>query len=477
MNTVSDLPSFLTRNTRREFLKLGAATALSASVFPLNAQSRGSISVRLTYGDQRYAAGPSLMWKATTGAPSATQIVIDPGKRYQPILGFGAAFTDASCFLFNSLSTEARQALFSELFSPTEMNLSVCRTCIGSSDYSVSVYSFDEGAVDPDLKHFSIEHDREYILPMLREARKVNPELFLFSSPWSPPGWMKDNNSMMGGTIHKRYLSAYANYFVKFLRGYEAEGVRINAVTPQNEVDTDQDSNMPASTLPQEAEVEFVGQHLGPALRRSNLQTGIWLIDHNYNLWGRAIAELDDADVRRFTNAIAWHGYVGTADLIQRVRQAHPDAEFYWTEGGPDYTDPKYATDWVKWGETYTGILRNLCRSITGWNLALDERGRPNIGPFSCGGFVTIHSQTKQVTRSGQYWATAHFSRALRRGAVRIESTGPKEVFHVAFQNPDGGVVLVLTNPGAARRAQLRVANQVADLELPGDSVATLTWS
>src|SRR5579871_2574393 len=140
----------------------------------------------------------------------------------------------------------ARDALLRELLHPSEMGLNVCRTCIGASDYSTELYGFDEGEPDPELKRFSIEHDREYLLPTLRAARAVNPELILFSSPWSPPGWMKANGSLLGGSMRKKHFASYAQYFVKFLAGYAAEGVPIHAVTTQNEVDTDQDGRMPA---------------------------------------------------------------------------------------------------------------------------------------------------------------------------------------------------------------------------------------
>ena len=138
-------------------------------------------------------------------SPSEAAIVLNPGKKFQTILGFGAAFTDAACYMFNQLSGPAREQLFHEMFHPSEMGLNVCRTCMGASDYSTQAYSYDEGDPDPELKRFSIAHDREYILPMLRQARKMNPDLFLFSSPWSPPGWMKSGGSMLGGSMRRRY--------------------------------------------------------------------------------------------------------------------------------------------------------------------------------------------------------------------------------------------------------------------------------
>jgi len=474
-----------TYRTRRDFLKLSAAgVAGSASVEGLptlgffdETSNPGEISVWVTNEKQRFAQTASLSWKRSTGTTTRETITLNPKKRFQKILGFGAAFTDASCFLFSQLASDARERLLHELFHPSELGLNVCRTCIGSSDYSTEVFSFDEGEPDPDLKRFSIEHDRAYVLPTLREARKINPDLFLFSSPWSPPGWMKPNGSMLGGSMRKRHFASYAQYFVKFLKAYAGEGVPIQAITSQNEVDTDQDGRMPACLWGQEYEIEFVKAHLGPALKASGLPTKIWLLDHNYNLWGRVICSLDDPDVRKFCNAIAWHGYVGTADMMSKARDAHPDAEMYWTEGGPDYTSPTYATEWGVWGKTFTEALRNWCQSATGWNLVLDEQGRPNIGPFSCGGLVTVHSKTKEITRSGQYWAFAHFARAIRRNAERFESEGTvAKLDHVACENPDGKRVLIVTNGGPARSLTLRQGDMATELALEGDSLATLVW-
>ncbi len=471
--------------TRRDFLKLsamGLAVTATATARPslLASQSvlPGEIKVWVTSDKLRFAPAASISWKSASAGSAAKAIVLDPNARYQEILGFGAAFTDAACYMFNQLSAPARDQLFHELFHSSEMNLSVCRTCIGASDYSTKLYSYDEGDPDPDLKRFSIEHDRAYILPMLREARKANPDLFLFSSPWSPPGWMKSGGSMLGGSMRRKYFEPYADYFLKFLQAYSAEGVPVQAVTVQNEVDTDQDGRMPACIWPQEYEIAFVGEHLGPLLKENDVATKIWILDHNYNLWGRAIAELDNKKLRKYCDAVAWHGYVGTPDMMTRVHEAHPDAQMYWTEGGSDYTSPDYLTDWVKWGRTYIVVLRNWCQSITGWNLALDEKGRPNIGPFPCGGLVTINSETKAITRSGQYWGFAHFARAIRRGARRFDSQGDvADVTHAAFENADGQRVMVLANSGNQQNATLRMGGAEAELALQPNSLTTLAWS
>jgi len=464
--------------TRRELIKLASATLAMAQAMPVRAQNppSGNISLWATFGTKRFEPGAPPVWKAARDS-SADAIVLDPARKFQEILGFGAAFTDASCYVLNRLAAGAREQLLKELLDPAKLGLSVFRICIGSSDYSTKAYSFDEGEPDPEMARFSIDHDREYILPVLKQARSIDPDLFLLASPWSPPGWMKANGSMLGGCMHKGNFAAYAKYFVKFLQAYATAGVPVQAVTVQNEVDTDQDSRMPACLWGQEYETEFVARHLGPQLAANRIGTRIWIVDHNYNLWGRAIGELDEAEVSRYVDGVAWHGYLGEPSAMSRVHDAHPDKHAYWTEGGPDYRDPGYQTEWSRWGGTFAGVLRNWARCVIAWNIALDEAGKPNIGPFDCGGTVTVNSKTGEITRSGMCWALAHYSRAMKRGARRIESSSVlPDVSHVAAINADGSYALVLTNPGAAREIAVRLAGMEARVRLEADSISTLSW-
>ncbi|PYX33474.1 MAG: hypothetical protein DMG80_05915 [Acidobacteria bacterium] len=473
-------------STRRKFLKMSAAGLAATATLTKRATAQvgsagpppsSEMEVWVTNQKTHCTRTANIAWKARSAAPMGNVISLDPKSQFQTILGFGAAFTDASCYMFNQLSSSAREQLFHEMFHPSEMGLNVCRICMGASDYSTSVYSYDEGEADPQLERFSIAHDRDYILPMLRQARSVNPDLFLFGSPWSPPGWMKSGGSMLGGSMRRRYIPNYAQYFIKFLQAYAAEGVAVQAVTPQNEVDTDQDGRMPACIWPQEYEIEFV-QKLGPLLAQNQLTTKIWVLDHNYNLWGRAMNEIDNPQVKQFSNAVAWHGYVGGAEMMTKFHEAHPDASMHWTEGGPDYTSPDYLTDWAKWGKIFTDVLRNGCRSITAWNLALDEQGRPNIGPFPCGGVVTINSKTKEITRSGQHWAFAQFSRFIHRDAKRFASeSSATDLSHVAVENPNGRRVLVLSNIAGAKTATVQIGENQADIAMDENSVMTLAWS
>jgi glucosylceramidase len=472
-------------NSRRDFLRLSAvglastaAKRIPTSLHLFAPQPFKPIAVWVTNQTRRFSSSPAISWRpVATINPDQYTITLNPDTKFQEILGFGAAFTDAACYTFNRLTPQAREQLFHQLFDPAQMSFNVGRTCIGASDYSRSAYSFDDGDADPELKRFSISHDEEYILPMLRAAIKANPNLFLLSSPWSPPGWMKDKNTLLGGVMQTKYLKTYANYFVRFLQAYANAGVRVQAVTVQNEVDTDQDGAMPACAWPQQTEMAFVSQDLGPTFARNNFNTKIWLLDHNYDLWGRAMDELGNADVHKYANAIAWHGYSGSPEMIDKVQAQYPEVEMHWTEGGPAITDANYSVDWVYWSTAFTGILRHWCRSITAWNFALDEKGNPNIGQFRCGGLMTIDSNTMAVSYSGQYHAFAHFSRTIRRGAHRFDSqSANEEVLHVGFENPDGGWTLVLTNPGNSKTVIVKMGGLAAEVALDANSITTLEW-
>jgi glucosylceramidase len=446
----------------------------------------------LTDQNRRHVRRDSVSWQPLQTA-RADAIFLDPSTSKQEILGFGGALTDATCYLLNRMPKEQRSTLMHDLFAADAMAFNVCRTTIGASDYSVSSYSYDESPdPDPHLKRFSIDHDRAYIMPVLQEALRVNPELFLFSSPWSPPGWMKSSNTLYGGTIREANFAAYAEYFRRYLLDYKAAGVVIDAVTVQNEVDSEQQGRMPQCLWGQQDEMAFVKEYLGPTLRKAGLQTKIWVLDHNYDLWGRALDELSDARLADIVDGVAWHGYMGHPSAMSLVHDQYPAKNAYWTEGGPDLTQADYQTDWGSWGEIFNGILNNWSRSITAWNLVLDEHGKPNIGPFSCGGTVTLEVGSGKVIPSGQYWALSHFSRHIKRGARVIASNGmdplpgggalleqdkSTALSHSAFRNPDGEMVVVLANRGPQRQTQMVLGGKSLDLAVPENSLITLHWN
>jgi glucosylceramidase len=474
------------KQSRRSFLQSASAAAAALSLARTRSAfaqpASGPVKIWSSFRDRRHAPAEPLAWKPT-GEISATAVILNPASTRQQILGFGAAMTEATCIILSQLNPDERTAILHDIFNPSEMGMNVCRTTIGASDYSQTLYSYDDSPEpDPELKHFSIDHDKASVLPVLREARKHNPDLFLFSSPWSPPGWMKPNNSMLGGAMRKQSFDPYARYFVKFLEGYKAEGVPINAVTVQNETDAEQEGRMPACLWAQEQEMEFASRFLAPAIRKANLDTKIWILDHNYSLWGRAIDELSDPAVAEAVDGIAWHGYVGDVAAMTRVHEAFPAKNAYWTEGGPDINQPNYQTDFADWANTFNTVLNNWARSITAWNLALDEKGKPNIGPFSCGGTITVENGTHKVIKSGQYWAFAHFSRHIRKGAQVFATNGvdPSDrhagVTHCGAINPDGSHVLVVANRGPQQRRQLIHGSNMVEIDLPAESVHTLVW-
>ncbi len=440
--------------------------------------SRGIIRSFVTHDDKRLAVLEEVKMRSQ-GDKVSDAIAIDSGQTYQSILGFGAALTDAACFLIDKLETEKKKEFLTSVFSGSGLKLNCCRICIGSSDYATKAYSYAEHGPDSELKCFTVEHDRAYIVPIIREAKKLSPELFLLASPWSPPGWMKAGGTMLGGSMRRKYLAAYAEYFDKFLDAYAEMGIDVGALSVQNEVDTDQEGLMPACIWTQGTESLFVSEHLGPRMAKRQTPPKIWILDHNYDLWGRVLSQLSQPAVSKIVDGVAWHGYSGHPSAMSIVQRAYPEKHMYWTEGGPeDLTDPALTTNWVFWGSRFTAIMKNWARCIIAWNLALDEKGFPNIGPFACAGLVTIDSQTKCIQPNGQYWALAHFSTAVQRNAVRLRSRrGPKGIAHVAFRNSDGSQVLVLTNAGKERVVPMIMNEKsYAEIRVPGNSMVTAVW-
>lgn len=489
--------------TRRGFMGAGAGM-LTMAAMPATAKSADGIRVTQTAGDKRFVALPALGWQADAG-DSADAITLDPTTSFQDILGFGAAFTEASAWVISRMAPGPRAALMHELFSPEGLGINVTRCCIGSSDYATAMFSYDEGAPDPTLARFSIDRDRAYVLPELLTARHINPELFILASPWSPPGWMKNGGSMLGGNIKPTNFVVYAEYLVKFLQAYRQAGIPIDAITTQNESDTDQAGRMPAAAWPQEYEVAFVGKHLGPAIEKAGLGTRIWLLDHNYNLWGRVFNTLEDPNVFKYADGVAWHPYVGAAEAMTRIHNAYPTKGAYITEGGFELSAGKGKIEFaatpgpmtegagtaearprrddaaaiVQSGLGATHALRNWARCMIDWNVVLDETGHPNIGPFDLNGTLTVDSKSHQVTRRGpNYWAIKHLNHIAPRGSTVIASEGDASgVAHVAFLNPDGRKGLLLTNAGAARKVHVRNGGRMVEVALPANSLTNLSWT
>ncbi|MBL0087946.1 MAG: glycosyl hydrolase [Ideonella sp.] len=414
------------------------------------------------------------------------QIEVDAAQRFQKMAGFGASITDASAWLIHQrMSEPQREALLQELFGRANngQGFNFTRLTIGASDFSRSHYSLDDrpvGETDPTLQHFSIEPNRADLLPVLKRALAINPQLSVMASPWSAPGWMKVNGSLIKGALRTDMHGVFADYLVRYVQAYAAEGVPIFALTLQNEPHFEP-GDYPGMRLDSAARASVVGKHLGPKLQQLGLKTQLIEWDHNWDDPAAPLAMLSDPVARPFVAGVAWHCYAGEAKAQQLVRDTHPDKDTWFTEcsGG----------EWkTNWAETLPWLVRNVligstrygARGVLMWNLALDENFGPHLGGCKdCRGVVTIDSNTGAVTRNMEYYMLGHASRFVRPGAERIaSSTVAGTLDTVAFRNADdGSIVLIVCNSTASeQRFTVRSDGQGLPMSLPRESVATLVW-
>jgi glucosylceramidase len=402
-------------------------------------------------------------------------------------LGFGVAITGSSCYDLALMEANERTALIRNLYTKDGIGLSIARLSVASSDYSAELYSYDDVENDTALEHFSIDRDKAYIIPMIKEILAENPDLYLFASPWSPPGWMKTSGSLCGGYMRMEYIDCYADYIIRFLEEYEKCGIHISALTPQNEPETQQHSQMPACIWHPDIEAAFI-KVLRRKLDEKGMDVKIWMYDYNFDNWVRVKWALDHhAGLKDACDGVAFHYYRGAIEQTAALQEAYPDLKLHFTEGGPRLYD-NYATDWCKWSIMMSKVLNRSYRSFTGWNLMLDETGGPNIGPFFCGGLVTRNSVTGALSYSGQYKAFRQVARFMDAGAV-VEalsvvdrpngmSTYPKANAPLqasVWKNPNGTVVYLLINPDSEKKQiELEENGQTFYVELLPNSVSTV---
>ena len=419
-----------------------------------------------------------------TRATLANRIEVDADRRYQSMVGFGAAVTDASAWLIHTKLNEGqRSALLKELFGRDGgLGLSFTRISIGASDFSRTHYSLDDtpdGKPDPDLAHFSIEPNRAELLPVLRAALAINPELRIVASPWSPPGWMKTSGSLVHGRLLPEAQPALAAYLVRFSDAFAAEGVPLFALTLQNEPDYDT-PDYPGMKLAAAERARIIGQFLGPMLAKRARAPLILDWDHNWDKPESPLEVLADREAAPFIDGVAWHCYGGDVAAQTPVHAAHPDKNAYLTECSGGDWDKGWA-DSLRWftRELIIGSTRGWSRGIVLWNLALDENHGPHAGGCgNCRGVVTIDSTTGALTRNLEYYVLGHASRFVVPGAHRIESTtGVAGLASVAFQNPDGSMALIVLNDAKRQRKfSVRSAGESFDYALPAGAVATFVW-
>lgn len=456
---------------------------------PTTPDEIGRASVWLTTGDKTKLLSKESDVSITAPITATVPVItIDPAQTYQQIDGFGAAVTGSSAYLIKNLSTTKRNALVQELFDPNAgIGISYVRLTIGASDFSLEDYTYNDmpaGQTDFNLQNFSLSKDAD-VINVMKQIVSVNPDIHVMGSPWSAPAWMKTNGSLkyVNGQTNKLKTDCYgvyADYFVKYIQGYAAEGITIEAVTPQNEP-LHSTAAYPCMQMEASEQINFIKNHLGPALQAASLPTKIIAYDHNWDNTNFAISVLNDAGAKPFVAGSAFHAYAGNVSAMSIVRNAHPDKGLYFTEvsGGEWATN---FSDNLQWNMSniFIGTTKNWSKNVLLWNLALDQNfGPKNNGCSDCRGVITITTDGT-INRNVEYYTIGHFSKFVQTGAYRIASTITESVANVdfvSFVNTDGSIVLVMANNNDAMKSlAVKQGTGQFTYSIPAKSVATITW-
>ncbi|KAF0238339.1 MAG: glycoside hydrolase family [Prolixibacteraceae bacterium] len=427
----------------------------------------------------------ALFEKQETGISVATDnslptIEVQPEKTFQEMDGFGYTLTGGSAFHINNMSAAKRHELLTELFAFDKENIGISylRISLGASDLDAEVFSYNdlpEGETDVNMERFSLEPDRKFLIPVLKEILTINPEIKIMASPWSPPTWMKTNNSSIGGSLKPEYYGAYAKYFVKYVEEMGKEGITIDAITVQNE--PLHPGNNPSLLMPANEQADFIKLSLGPSFKAAGVKTKIIIYDHNADRPDYPISILNDPEAAKYIDGSAFHLYGGVIENVSQVHEAHPDKNLYFTEqwiGAPG----NFGGDF-RWHikNLIIGASRNWCKTVLKWNLAADPEQKPHTpgGCDRCLGALTINGDL--VTREPAYYIVAHASKFVRPGSVRIDSNIPASLLNVAFKTPDGKIiVIVLNDSGSEKNFNLKVGNEVFTSSLISGSVGTFVF-
>ncbi len=414
-----------------------------------------------------------------SGGAAGNYVEVDTTQTFQSIDGFGYTLTGGSATLINGLTTIAKDALLDELFrrDSTFIGVSYLRISIGASDLSASTFTYDDmptGQTDITLQQFSIDKERTDLIPVLKKILAINPTIKIMGSPWSAPTWMKTNNGFVGGSLKPEYYSVYAQYFVKYIQAMKAEGITIDAITPQNE--PLHGGNNPSMVMQASEQADFIKNHLGPAFQAAAITTKIIAYDHNADRPDYPLTVLADAGARPFVDGSAFHLYGGSITALSTVHDSYPDKHIYFTEQWTSGTG-NFAGD-LKWHvqNLIIGATRNWSRNVLEWNLAADPNYQPhtNGGCTTCMGAVTIGNT---ITRNVSYYIIAHASKFARPGSVRIASTQTATLSTVAFKNPEGKKVLIVLNTGVNPEVfSIKFNNKTITTSLNNGAVGTYIW-
>ncbi len=421
-----------------------------------------------------------------TGGTGQT-VTVNENNRYQRFTGGGASFTDTAAWLMNSsgaLTAATRDATMRKLFDPVSgIGLDFLRNPIGASDLARHDYTFDDmpaGQSDPDLTHFSIAHDLADVLPLTKQAEQLNPDLKVLGTPWTAPAWMKDNAAMDQGWLRSQYYAAYAQYFVKYIQAYQAQGVHIDYVTPQNEPTCC--SGYPSMQWNGSGLHYFTGTDLLPALHAAGLSTKVLALDWNWDTYGSYGAPtVDDASIRDdpLFGGLAWHGYGGDVTEQTTVHNQYPNLDAYDTEhSGGTWIGNQQQEDM----NNIIDYTRNWGKSVVKWSLAVDQNMGPhNGGCGTCTGLVTVHNgddRSGQVDYTVEYYDMGQLTKFVRPGAYRIDSTANSTIPNVAWLNPDGSKALIAYNGGGFDQPfTVNWGGETFTYPLPAHTSATFTWN
>jgi glucosylceramidase len=447
---------------------------------PSSATATSGITAWITRGDKS-----ALLQKQTGFIPftstdnSVPTIEVDTTISYQTIDGFGYTLTGGSAYLINKLPSSQRTSLLQEFFGTGENSIAVSylRISIGASDLNAEVFSYDDlpaGETDPGLTKFSLSKDSADLIPVLKEILTINPAIRIMGSPWSAPAWMKDNGASKGGSLLPQYYSVYAEYFVKYILAMKANGIQIDAITPQNE--PLHGGNNPSMVMTASQQTEFVKSQLGPAFKKTGISTKIIIWDHNCDNPGYPIEVLNDPLARTFVDGSAFHLYGGNISALSAVHNIHPDKNLYFTE---QWTGAKGSFDGdLKWHvkNVIIGTMRNWGKVALEWNLAADASYDPHTtgGCTECKGALTIDGS---ITRNVSYYIIAHASKFVTPGSVRINSNNSGSIVNVVFRRPDGRKVMIAVNDGTYLTSfNIMWNGKMAKVTLDPGAVGTYIW-
>ncbi len=415
-------------------------------------------------------------------SPSGNQyptIIVDTAQTYQSVDGFGFALTGGSAYLINHLAATDRDALLKELFTSDSsfIGINYIRISMGASDLSTSVFTYDDVSnTQPDttLSYFDLGADKYDMIPILQKVVALQPNIKIIATPWTAPAWMKTNNSAVGGNLKANYYNVYAQYFVKYIQAMKAQGIHIDAITPQNEPLNAY--NNPSMLMPATEELNFIKNYLGPQFAAAGIDTKIIVYDHNCDVPSYPVSILNDADAKKYIDGSAFHLYAGDISALTQVHNAYPDKGVYFTEqwvGAPS----NFSGD-LNWHfkNLIIGATRNWSRNVIEWNLASDPNYNPHTtgGCSTCLGAVTIGSS---ISRNVSYYIIAHASKFISAGSVRINSNIVSSLQNVAFKTPDGKKVLIVLNDNtASQNFNIQFNNKIVTSTLGASDVATYIW-